>query len=346
MVQGLSTFLLFVCAALAAMLAGHVALSPARGRGLAVAFLLGFTLQTVLLGVQWLRPDLLPAGLRAATGAALPGLLFLFFARSRSESGPMRGGDAWHAAPVAVVAGLVAWPGAGSWIDITLLMIELGYALALLSSDRRDASQPLRRRARLAAAAFLLSMAACDVWISWELAQGEQLVSARGTRLAIWLLLATVVALFAWAWRDPEWLSRLRGGVQAALPAPMLPEVADDGAARALCARLDQLFQSQRAYAEFGIGLDDIARRLSVSPRELSGAVNRIHGRGFRTLLNDRRVDDAARQLADAGLASKPITEIMFDAGFQTKSNFNKEFAARQSASPSQYRRQHRTGIN
>jgi transcriptional regulator GlxA family with amidase domain len=29
----------------------------------------------------------------------------------------------------------------------------------------------------------------------------------------------------------------------------------------------------------------------------------------------------------------------MFDAGFQTKANFNKELAARLSASPSQYRR-------
>jgi AraC-like DNA-binding protein len=147
--------------------------------------------------------------------------------------------------------------------------------------------------------------------------------------------LATVAALFVWAWRDPEWLSRLRGGVKAALPAPAPP----DDAAQVLCARLDQLFVSNRAYSEFGVGLDDIARRLTVSPRELSGAVNRIHGRGFRTVLNDRRVDDAARQLADPQLASKSITEVMFDAGFQTKSNFNKEFAARLSESPSQYRR-------
>ena len=340
---GLSTLLAAVAATLAAMLAGHVALSRTRGRGPALAFVLAFALQSGLLLVQVLQSGLLPAGLRAATGSALAVLLYLFIARSRVEAGPWRSRDAVHALPVLGMACLVALPGAGWRIDVALLLIELGYALAILTSDRRDADNAPRRRARYAAAAFLLAMAACDIWIGWDLARGAALGVAASMTAALVLLIAAVGAVFVTAWRDPEWLARLIDTARDARPLPASgPPARDDADAdadRALCARLDALFRSTRSHTEFGIGLDDVARRLGVAPRRLSAAVNRIHGRGFRTLLNDYRVEDAARQLADDSLTGKSITDVMFDAGFQTKSNFNKEFMARHLVSPSEYRK-------
>jgi AraC-like DNA-binding protein len=166
------------------------------------------------------------------------------------------------------------------------------------------------------------------------------------------VLVVSVAVLFVVAWRDPEWLIRLRdtaresasASAPAPAPLPAPPPVEGVEAERQICVRLDALFQNQRSYAEFGLSLDDVARQLGVTSRQLSAAVNRIHGRGFRTLLNDYRVEDAARQLADAALIHKPITDVMFDAGFQTKSNFNKEFAARRSLPPSLYRKRHGSG--
>lgn len=335
---GLSTVLVALAAILAAMLAGHLALSRTQGRGLALVFLLAFALQSGLLLVQLLQPGLLPDGLRAATGSALPVLLYLFFARSRAHAPPWRWRDAAHGLPVAAVVAIVFTPDAGWRIDAALLAIELGYALALLSSDRRDTESAWRRRGRLAAAGYLLAMAACDLWIGWDLAHGATLGWSASLTVALLLLTAAVAGLFVAAWRDPEWLARLRDARHGAAPAPA-PTTVDD-ADLALCARLDTLFLSKRAYAEFGIGLDEVAARLGVPSRQLSAAVNRVHGRGFRTLLNDYRVSDAARQLANPALVDKPITDVMFDAGFQTKSNFNKEFIARQAVSPSQYRKQ------
>lgn len=340
--QGLSAFLTALAAGLAAMLAGHLALSRTRERGPALAFLLAFTLQCGLLLVQLLRPGLLPAGLRAATGSALPVLLYLFFARSRPGAGAWRPRDGVHVLPVALVTCLVVMPNASWRIDAALLLIELGYALALLSSDRRDREHWGRQQARQVAAAFLLAMAGCDVWIGWELAAGGSLAWMPSLTIALGLLTLSVGALFVLAWRDPEWLVRWRDNARHEPKAPpaLAPVLESDSDYR-LCARLDALFQSTRRYAEFGIGLDEVAIMLGVPARQLSAAVNRVRGRGFRTLLNDFRVDDAARQLADAGLAGKPITEVMFDAGFQTKSNFNKEFVARLGVPPSLYRKQH-----
>lgn len=337
---GLSTLLVALAATLAAMLAGHVALSRSQGRRLALAFLLAFALQSGLLLAQLLQPGLLPAGLRAPTGSALPVLLYLFFARSRLEAGPWRWRDAAHVLPVLGMACLVAVPNTGWRIDAALLLIELGYALAILSGDRRDAANTWRRLARHAAVGFLLAMAACDLWIGWDLARGATLGWTASTMVALALLVSAVGALFVAAWRDPEWLTRLGDTARDAAPLPSLELPPGEGADAdgVLCARLDTLFQSTRCYAEFGIGLNDVARRLGVSSRQLSAAVNRIHGRGFRTLLNDYRVEDAAGQLANDPMGIKPITDVMFDAGFQTKSSFNKEFVTRRLASPSQYR--------
>jgi AraC-like DNA-binding protein len=97
-------------------------------------------------------------------------------------------------------------------------------------------------------------------------------------------------------------------------------------------------------YTEFGLSLAAVARRLEVSPRQLSDAVNRVHGRRFRTLLNDWRVDAAARLLEDPGQAGKAIAEVMFDAGFQAKSSFNKEFALRKGVPPGEHRQGRRSG--
>lgn len=333
----LSTLLAALAATLAAMLAGHLALARPRGRGLALAFLLAFVLQSSLLLVQMLQTGLLPAGMRAATASALPVLLYLFFARSRFEAGPWRWRDAAHALPVLGVAGMVALPGAGWRIDASLLLIELGYALAILSSDRRDGENSLRRRSRHAAAGFLLVMAACDVWIGWDLARGAALGWTASLAVALVLLMSGVGALFLAAWRDPEWFVRLHDSAREVV-SPALPGETADADLR-LCEQLESLFRTRRNYAEFGIGLDDVAKCLGVRSRQLSSAVNRVHGRGFRTLLNDYRVEDAARQLTDDALAGKSITDVMFDAGFQTKSSFNKEFVARRSVSPSQYRK-------
>lgn len=347
---GLSTVLILIATVLALMLAGYVALKPQPGRGLAVALLLLFALQAGTLGLRLIDPGLSPMLWRVVTGAALPGLIFLFFARSAADAGPWRWRHAGHVLPVALVAVLAAWPAAGWRLDATLLLICAGYALALLSSDRRDDNSALRRTARLVAAGFLLALVVVDAALAIELSLGAGLAGAWSLPAAATLLLAVALGLFVWAWRDPEWLSRVRDALADAFEpagevakeerAPPVPESEIGAEARALCDRLDRLLREQRVYAEFGIDLGKLARRLQVPARQLSAAVNQVHGRGLRTLLNDWKVDDAVRQLRDPALRDKPITEVMFDAGFQTKSNFNKEFALRQGVSPSAFRQQ------
>jgi len=53
-------------------------------------------------------------------------------------------------------------------------------------------------------------------------------------------------------------------------------------------------------------------------------------------IVNEYRIQDAIRLLKTTDL---PITAVMFECGFQTKSNFNREFARVTGATLSDYRR-------
>lgn len=357
--QGLSTALVALAGVLAMMLAGHVSLSRGvPGRAWLVGFCLAFALQSGLLVLHLLAPGVLPAAVRAVVGASIPPLVYLFFARGGGvPASPLRGRDALHALPLLLLLGLVVMPDAGNWIDAAMVAIEAGYALALLSLNRASgAAGPIRRRALLGAAGVLFALAVVDVLIAIELSAGRLLTDSLAMGATKVLLPSLLVAWFVWAWRNPEWFRDLISVLdEAPAPAPNGPArvqpadglpsaarrqhvVADDPEATALCRRLDAHLRERRAYAEFGASLASTARRLSVSAKQLSAAVNRVHGRGFRTLLNDYKVEAAARLLADPSMAERPITEIMFDAGFQTKSNFNKEFVLRMGVSPSEFR--------
>lgn len=343
--QGLSTFLVAVTCALSMVLAGHFGLSRARpGRAVLGAFCAAFALQTGLLLVQLLDPLALPPVLRATVGASIPPLVYLFVARGAGSSArPLGASDALHGLPAVWILLLFQsdTPAAGALIDVSMVLIEAGYALALLSINRaRRAGGPLRRLP-LWAAGFLGVVAVSDALIAAELSFGASLSSSWALRVAIGLVLVVMLGLFLWAWRDPEWLSHAAGAVHEAsqhLRASVPVSDADREAAVALCRRLDDYLGSSQAYTEFGLSLATVARRLTVSPRQLSEAVNRVHGRGFRTLINDWKVDAAARLLDDPAQAAKPITDVMFDAGFQTKSSFNREFVLRKGVPPSEYR--------
>lgn len=357
--QGLSTALVALAGVLATMLAGHFSLTRGvHGRAWLVAFCLMFALQSGLLVLHLLAPGQLPPALRAVVGASIPPLIYLFFARgSGVPATPPKAGDALHALPSLGLLLLVLTPGAGWWIDAAMVAIEAGYALALLSLDRTSgALGPIRRRAMLGAASVLAAVAVLDVLIALEVSDGRLLSGSLALQAAVALLAASLLAWFVWAWRNPEWFRDLAGALgEADHPPPTPPPTAspregtpprndtegadaDDASASALCRRLDAYLRERQAYTEFGLSLATAARRLSVSAKLLSAAVNRVHGRGFRTLLNDYKVEAAARLLTDPTMAERPITEIMFDAGFQTKSNFNKEFVLRKGVSPSEFR--------
>ncbi len=92
----------------------------------------------------------------------------------------------------------------------------------------------------------------------------------------------------------------------------------------------------KRLWSDTELNLARLARRLGAPARAVSEAVNRVHGVSVSHYVNNHRIGEACRLLRDTDL---PVTRILFEAGFMTKSNFNREFLRVTGESPSEWRR-------
>ena len=90
--------------------------------------------------------------------------------------------------------------------------------------------------------------------------------------------------------------------------------------------------------SELANGLIDpvLARRAGIPARRISGAINRLTDMNVSQYVNDHRIREACRLLRETDHA---VTAVMFEAGFQTKSNFNREFARMNGENPTQFRK-------
>lgn len=86
--------------------------------------------------------------------------------------------------------------------------------------------------------------------------------------------------------------------------------------------RLDALLDGEALYLDPGLTLARLARRLHVPAKQLSAAVNRTTGGNVPRHVNAFRIRHACARLR----AGDSVTAAMLDSGFNTKSNFNREF--------------------
>ncbi|WP_292898036.1 helix-turn-helix domain-containing protein [Nitratireductor sp.] len=89
-----------------------------------------------------------------------------------------------------------------------------------------------------------------------------------------------------------------------------------------LIERLDALLETDRLYLDPSLTLARLARRLHVPVKQLSSAINLVSGENVSRYINRHRIQHACRALEDGA----NVTEAMLSSGFNTKSNFNREF--------------------
>jgi AraC-like DNA-binding protein len=65
--------------------------------------------------------------------------------------------------------------------------------------------------------------------------------------------------------------------------------------------------------------------------------VNQIYGQSFRELLNRCRIDFFVRRVVNGALEDQSILDLAFEAGFSSKSTFNRVFKDHIGMSPSCY---------
>ncbi|MEO0671117.1 MAG: AraC family transcriptional regulator [Pseudomonadota bacterium] len=274
-------------------------------------------------------------GLQAVTAAVIPPLAYLAF-QSTARRDPNVAKDAVHlAGPVAALLLTITMPAALDVLLIALFAIYGGYILYAL----RDGADELTR-ARLEAsdttlliwraiAVALLVSALGDLIIAAVHATGETNATAWIVATMSSLILLALGALslsssFETAGATPSQLK----------PEPPPPDAGSDPEAtasdEALMARLDALMHDRQMFRDPNLTLGQIARKMRQPVKAVSNAINRIRGENVSRYINGHRIRFAREQLRDGAT----VTEAMLASGFNTKSNFNREFSRVQGQSP------------
>ena len=84
--------------------------------------------------------------------------------------------------------------------------------------------------------------------------------------------------------------------------------------------------------------LPSLAMMLDTTPHKLSMYINKGFGVSFYEFINDLRIGYAANLLLEH--PSKPITDVLFEAGFTAKSTFYSHFKKVHGVTPTQFRKQ------
>lgn len=306
-----------------------------KDRPAALALLIGaIAIQGVILSFKIFLP------LQPVTAAAIPPLAWIVFQVTAVR--PFDPGrDLWHAAVPAFTLFVVI--EAPVLLDGLIPALFVVYAVALLVRLRAGADAMPR-----------LSLASGErPRLIWGLIAVALLASALGD--------ASIAAVM-WAgdaWARP-WIvviltvGNLTGisllSLSGALAGPVAAAAAEEedertstgesaspeqaAADAALMARLDALMTRDRLYLDPDLTLSRIARRLTLPAKTVSAAVNRATGENVSRLINGYRIRHACERLS----AGDGVTAAMLASGFNTKSNFNREFLRLTGCAPRDWR--------
>lgn len=332
----------FVIALLQCLILVRMIRQGERRLGLFPLLVATFAVQAVLLGLNW-NVGWHPARFIQPIGAAvLPALSFAAFDQLRRNRLAKLVDVLPHLAPAGLVAILVAFWRAP--IDFVLFAIYLGYGLALLRVARqgpgalssvRITDEWTAHKALVAVAVMLVATAFIDAIVSLDFSfgndeRGRMVLTAAS---ALWLVVAGYAATVA---DDARPNNEENAGAEGLASRTLTPVSLGSETDHAITSRVDALMQEQHLYRDPDLTLERLARRAGIPGRQISAALNRVYGRNISQIVNEYRVSDAKLRLVTT---RDPVTAILLESGFGTKSNFNREFLRVTGMTPTSYRR-------
>ncbi|MFC0224963.1 helix-turn-helix domain-containing protein [Serratia aquatilis] len=242
-----------------------------------------------------------------------------------------------HLLPMLLVAMALLW--APFVLDITIVVCYLAYGAAVLFYVR--GGENCLQQVRLTE-----SWLSIRLWRSLGMLLIACGIAEFGIALDFWLfagrhagLLATVGNILVMA---SICLALSRSGASQntsdTLADDEVPNKEDQQQAESWFGQVEQRLRQDNLYLEADLNLARLARKVGLPARKVSLAVNQQTGMNVSQYVNQLRIQQASEWLSSS---DRPVTEIMLEAGFSTKSNFNREFLRVQGMSPSEWRKLH-----
>lgn len=290
-----------------------------------------YAVQSLLVSLRWgYGLDALAIPM-AVLAPVLPAVAYLAY---KALSGRQMGARLW---PLGVVAANWAvFALAPDLTDLVIIATYLGFGFLLIWLYQRGTDEvtlsPLGSAREIMTAmgltgAALVASAAVDIYVIYDFITND----GRSAGLVLTfaqtalILVIGIAALFGKATQAEE------ADEPAAAPAPQTTQ--EDAI---ILQRLEALFTREGLHKTEDLSLRRLARRLGVPDRHVSNAVNRTQQMSVSQFVNAQRIKDACALLRDT---DDTVLSISLDAGFATKSNFNREFSRVTGQTPSQWRK-------
>lgn len=154
--------------------------------------------------------------------------------------------------------------------------------------------------------------------------------------------LAYGLALLGWRTSRPAVL-----GPAPALPAPPPPTPKAPAAPPdpAQLTRLIRVMTVEQLYQNPDLTLAELARHLGLTPNAASALVNAGLGVSFTDWVNGYRLAEVERRLLTADVQRFTVLALAFDAGFNSKTTFNRVFKEKTGLTPSAYLKKYQSAL-
>ena len=224
---------------------------------------------------------------------------------------------------------------------IVLNIIYLSVCVMLLSQFRRETEKTAswHPNTKLINLFLWISLMLVCVWgISYLVYQiaGVDAYHYLGYQL-VWLGLSSVVFLAGYyAISKPDLFAEFRGlklvqpvsgpGNPSPLQNGEQKHTMDESIDTTSVAIIDRVMSEEKAFLDATLSLPSFAERCGLTPHEVSKIINSHHKLNFFGFVNRHRVEECKRQLTPENLKSRTILAIALEAGFNSKTTFNKAF--------------------
>ena len=112
-------------------------------------------------------------------------------------------------------------------------------------------------------------------------------------------------------------------------------------ASRSLLQSLNWLMEQEKTFLNPNISLEKLANTLNASKHHVSQVINEHLGASFFEYVNQLRIEEAKRLLAETTRSDLHVIEAAYMVGFNNKVSFNTAFKKATGMTPTEYRRNH-----